>query len=364
MLLSPPRSAAVPSFLSYLQIACLAFLIFTPLVWANAQGGVDSTGTGGRNKIQGRIYFPSGRRSDALTVRVTLESTSSERLSLIADLNGGFVFTSIAAGSYNLTVDAGSEYEIFRESISVEGQVRSRTNGDAPIIGADIARPYNVVINLQPKRGSHVDSRPAVLNSALANVPKPALQLYDEAIEAIRAGDNKKAVELLKAAVSYYPEFTIALNELGVQYLHLKQPEKAVETFRSGLKIRPDNFNLLLNYGIALLEKKESDEAETQLRAAIQKNDASWAAHMYLGVTLINLRRYADAEKELLRSLVIGGDDLSLPHYYLGGIYWHNGAHSRAAEELEKYLRLSPKAPDAERIRMTIRDLRGKSSSS
>jgi tetratricopeptide (TPR) repeat protein len=96
------------------------------------------------------------------------------------------------------------------------------------------------------------------------------------------------------------------------------------------------------------------------LRQAIQKNDAGWAAHMYLGVTLINLRRYDEAEKELLRALNLGGDNLSLPHYYLGGIYWGRRDYKRAANELEKYLQLSPKAPDAERTRAAIKELRSK----
>ena len=43
------------------------------------------------------------------------------------------------------------------------------------------------------------------------------------------------------------------------------------------------------------------------------------------GVTLISLRNYIEAEKELLRTLALGGEDLSLPHYYLGGLYWGNG---------------------------------------
>jgi regulator of sirC expression with transglutaminase-like and TPR domain len=81
---------------------------------------------------------------------------------------------------------------------------------------------------------------------------------------------------------------------------------------------------------------------------------------MYLGITLISLHQYDEAGKELQRALKLGGDSLPLPHYYLGGIYWHNGEHKRAADELEKYLQLVPKAPDAERLRATINYLRSK----
>jgi tetratricopeptide (TPR) repeat protein len=362
MFFSSDRTGALGPRL--LRLACVALLLFTPVMMALAQSGIDTTGTGGRHKIQGRIYFPSGRRSDAASIRVVLESTSSERLSVIADLNGGFAFNSIAPGSYTLTVDAGADYETARESIYVEGSgVRSRTLINSGAARADVARTFSVLINLRLKQNSPAAMRPATINAALSSAPKPAVELYDKAIESVRAGDSKKAAELLRDAIKYYPEFTIALNELGVQYLRLGEPDKAVEAFRSALKIRPDDFIPRLNYGIALLEKKDAVEAEAQFRQAIQKNDSSWAAHMYLGVTLINLRRYDEAETAFLRALSVGGDKLSLPHYYLGGIYWRRREYKRAADELEKYLQLSPKAPEAERIRLTIKDLRSKSSS-
>jgi Tfp pilus assembly protein PilF len=361
MFLSPGLTVARRRRLRFLHLSCAALLIFVPVILARAQGGVDTMGTGGRHKIQGRIYFPSGRRSDAAAVKVTLDSTSSERLFVIADLNGSFTFNSLAPGSYSLAVDAGEDYEIARESVTIDDVgIRSRNASGPDIARSNIPRTFNVMVSLQLKRGMNGGSRPGVVNAALAAVPKPAVQLYEKALDAVRAGDSKKAIEQLQAAISYYPEFTIALNELGLQYLKLGQPEKAQEAFRSVLKIKPDDFTARLNYGIALHDKKDFAEAEAQLRHAIQRNDYSWAAHMYLGVTLINLRRYEEAEKELVRALNVGGDGLSLLHYYLGGIYWKKGDNKRAADELEKYLKLSPKAPDAERVRATVKELRNK----
>lgn len=363
MFLSPDRAGSPSRCLRFLPIVCAALLLLFPLKLASAQGGIDLTGTGGKHRIQGRIYFPSGRRSDANAVKVSLESSSSEKLSVVADLNGNFTFNSIAPGSYSVTVDAGSDYEIARDSVYVESSgIKSRTLSSGDAARADVPRVFNVIINLQLKRGSAANSRPAVLDAALASVPKPAVELYDKAREAIRAGDTKRAIEQLQAAISYYPEFTIALNELGVQYLKLDQPDKAAEVLRRALRVRPDEFTLLLNYGIALLEKNEAAEAEAQLRQAVKKNDGAWSAHMYLGVTLIRLRNYIEAEKELLRTLAVGGDNLSLPHYYLGGLYWGKRDYRRAADELEKYLKLAPKAPDAERTRASIKELRSKQS--
>lgn len=363
-------AAAHPFHFRSLQTLSIILLLLIPVLPLYGQGGVDSTGTGGQHKIQGRIYYPSGRRSDATSVKVTLESSSSEKLFVLADLNGAFSFRSLAPGSYYLTVEAGADYEPARESVLIEGfGIRSRSIPSSELARANVPRTFNVIFNLRLKRGkggssgSNDASRPGVYNAGLANLPKPAVDLYEKALESARSGDSKKAIEQLKEAISYYPEFSQALNELGVQYLKLGQADKAVEALRSALRIKPDEFTPRLNYAIALLEKRETAEAEAQLRQALKKNDASWAAHMYLGITLISLRQYEEAEKELQRALSLGGDNLSLPHYYLGGIYWRMGNHKRAADELEKYLQLAPKAAEAERIRATIKDLRSKSSS-
>lgn len=363
MFLSPGRAIAHSRRSHFPHITFAVLLVFIPLLLAHAQGGIDRNGTGGIHRIQGRIYFPSGRRSDASAVKVTLDSTSSERITLIADSNGTFAFHALAPGSYNVTVEAGEDYEIARESVTIEGiGIRSRSLSAADLARTNVPRLFTVQVNLRLKRGSSSSSgsRPGVLNASLAAVPKPAVELYEKALDSVRAGDRKKAVEQLRAAISYYPEFTLALNELGVQYLKLGQPDNAAEAFRTVLKTKPDDFMARLNYGIALREKKQSAEAEAQLREAVKKNDSSWAAHMYLGVTLIDLRRFEEAEKELLRALTLGGDQLSLPHYYLGGIYWQRREYKRAADELEKYLKLSPKAPDAERTRAAIKELRSK----
>jgi tetratricopeptide (TPR) repeat protein len=344
-----------------LQILSVSLLLLIPLLPTYAQGGRETTGTGGQHKIQGRIYFPSGRRSDATSVKVTLESSSSEKLFVLSDLNGSFSFQSLAPGSYYLTVEAGKDYEPARESVVIEGfAIRSRTIPSSELARANVPRTFNVIVNLRLKRGANTNAKPGVYNASLANLPKPAVEAYERALESVRAGDSKKAVQQLREAISYYPEFALALNELGIQYLRLGQADKAVEALRAALRIKPDEFTPRLNYGIALLEKKETKEAEAQLRQALKLNDTSWAAHMYLGITLISLKNFDEAEKELQRTLVIAGDNLSLPHYYLGGIYWRRGDHKRAADELEKYLQLAPKAAEAERIRATIKELRDK----
>ena len=69
---------------------CFGLLLFFPsLVAGQSGGGLDQTGTGGQDTIQGRIYFPSGRRSD-VQIMVKLQNHSSGELSVMSDSNGWY----------------------------------------------------------------------------------------------------------------------------------------------------------------------------------------------------------------------------------------------------------------------------------
>ncbi len=56
----------------------------------------------------------------------------------------------------------------------------------------------------------------------------------------------------------------------------------------------------------------------------------------------------------------IGRQTVGLAHYYLGGLYWRRGELKLAADELERYLQATPNAQDAEKIKLTIKELRSK----
>jgi tetratricopeptide (TPR) repeat protein len=323
-------------------------LILTPSIFANAQSGgkYDATGTGGLHTIQGHVYLPAEPPGGAI-IKVKIESTNSSGLSVIADVNGGFTFRNLEPGPYYLTVDAGEDFEIFKETINID---RETSRYGQRIV------TIPVYLRLKPNNRSSA----ATIDASLADVPKAALERYNKARELARAGNGQAAIEELKAAISLYPEFAIALNELGVQYLKLGRLDQALEAVRSAVKYAPEAFSPRLNYGIALLNKKEFTKAEEELRRALKKNEASPTAHMYLGMTLISLRNHDEAEKELQRAVTLGGSEMSLAHYYLGGIYWGRREYKRAADELETYLKLAPQAPDAERVRKTIKELRSK----
>jgi tetratricopeptide (TPR) repeat protein len=337
------------------RLALLASLALAFMTSASGQG-VGSTRdlsamSGGNNTIRGRVYTPEGKPAEGHLV-VRLESTDMISKQTTTDNDGGFVFSGLTAGNYTLTVEGGKEYENAVEYPQIYRETSSAG-----------ARNLELAVQLRFKPEN---------NPALAGVPKDALGLYTKGMESARKGDSKKAIEQLSGAVALYRNFPLALSELGVQYLRAGQVDKAAEVLKESVKLAPTDFISHLNYGIALLNKKDFAAAETELREALKINNNLPTAHMYLGVALLTLSRdektkqydmarYAEAQKELEAAATSGRPEVAMAHKYLGGIYAGNKEYKRAADELEIYLKLTPKAPDAERLKGLIKEFRSKS---
>jgi Tfp pilus assembly protein PilF len=320
--------------------AVAAFILFALQAEVPAQGigahrGETSGGTGGTRAIQGHIISPTGRLPES-RIRVTVSSSNGGMQTTTVGEDGVFLVNNLEPGPYDVTIDAGKDYEVMHESVFIGGAVQTAN--------------LPVYLRLKPES-----------NPALAGVPKAAVDLYLKAQEAARKGDNDKAASLLALAVEQHPQFGLAHNELGLLNMRAGRLDKAIEEYKVASKALPDDPSVQLNYGTALAEKRDFAEAEKQLRRALKKFDKAPAGHYYLGVTLIGLKNIDGAEQEFQQAAKLGGDQMAPAHRYLGGIYWAKKDYKRAAQELETYLKLSPKAPDAEQTRETIKKLRGMS---
>lgn len=294
----------------------------------------DTAGTGGNSSIQGHIISPTGKLPET-RVRITLDSNNSSQRIAFADDDGSFNFNGLEGGPYSLTIDAGKEFELARESVFIEA-------------GKPIS---NVPVYLRMKPEA---------NPAFAGVPKPAIDLYQKALETEHKKDNDKAMTLLGQAVAQHPQFALAHNEMGLLYMRAGKVDKALEEYKAASDALPNDAMIQLNYGSALTQKKDYAAAEKQLRLALAKLDKAATGHLYLGIALIGLKNHTEAETELRKAIELGGEQMGMAHKFLGGLYWGRD-NKRAADELEMYVKLSPKAPDVEQIKATIKQLRSKS---
>ena len=332
-------------------VVICTLIILTFSDQALGQGGVGSTrglpdSAGGIHSIQGRVYMPSGRRA-GLGIVVRLDGNVNGTRQATTDDDGNFTFNGLPAAEYQLTIAAGSDYDGIKQSVVIYGNT-----GNAGIGRSGQTLQYD--IHLLPKGAGFDEAK------AFAGVPQQAVDDYKAAAKAAQSGNHKKAVEQLNAALAVHPNFALALSDLGVQYLKLGDMTKLADTMETLLKLTPNDPHAHLNMGIALYNQKKFPDADSHLRKAVELNPTDAPAHYYLGMTLVSTRQYPEAEKELELAIKNGGQNIALAHKFLGGLYMSSKKNEEAAAELEKYLKLEPKAPDAERIKATVEELRKK----
>ena len=331
----------------------IAFACLCLIGTASAQRAMESStaadlGTGGRFVIQGTVIFPSGQRVDR-PLKIRLATPTRGELITMTDTNGRFLFPRLTPGSYAIIIDADENYEAVNEQTNIIQVMR--TMGSTEEI---------IPVQIRLKRKASDAIRPEVVHADLANVPKPAVDLYNTALKLAQDGKNKAAIDKLNEAVKAHPDFMLAFNELGVQYQKVGELDKANEALQSALKISPSSFAPLVNHGIVLVRLKKYAEAEAGLRVALRENDKSAVAHFYLGRALAYLGQFDEAEKELNAAITLGGEQMKEAHRYLGAIYHARGDTERAITQLETYLRIAPKADDAGAVRDLIKQLKNK----
>ena len=321
---------------------CLATTGFITLA-INAQGIGDRNRPAGRGtyKIVGKVYLPDSRPAQDVSVSASGAETSG--VSSRTDIDGAFVLSGLSSGNYTVVVRE-SGYQTETEILTIaEGMISGQS--------------FQLVFYLRQPGQPKQDVRPT--NPKLSGVPKPATVKYEKALEYLAKGDAKSAMPLLDEAIAAYPNFAAAHYEKGAALLKLNELDKAVEAFVKAITIKPDYLEAKYGYGMAVFQKKNYEVAEAVFRDVLkQKNDMT-EAHLNLGISLFYLKNGTEAETELKTAIAgKGGENLALGHLYLGQIYIMKKQNADAVAELQKYIDLAPKAPNIEKIKATIADLK------
>ena len=325
--------------------ACLALTLSFSINLKAQIGGTgidDDRASGfrqGNNTIVGQIVLPRGERPNRrFTVR--LSSVRIGEFSTMTDDSGTFTFRRLIAGSYFITVEAGRDYLPAQQTVDLYDNT---------------GRTTTVQIDLRARLSA--TPKPAVVNAALSDVPKPAVDLYQKGLAAADAGDTKAAIEHFKAALEIYPRFVFALNEISALYVNLNDLPNAEQTLKRALEIEPNNAILRMNYGYVLMLRERFEDADRELQKAVSLRDDLASAHLYRGRVLIRLKKLDEAEAELNRAITLGGNAGVMAHRYLGALYSERGETEKAIAALEKYLKLAPNAKDADQVRTVIKQL-------
>ncbi len=308
-------------------------------------GGISTKaqGVGDRNRpsglstyhIKGKVFLPDGKSAAGVTV--TVNGTEASNITARTDQEGYYDVSGLGSGNYSLTVNEPG-YKPATESLSIVGDIRGQA--------------FTVVFHLVPAG----DVKPA--NPALSGVPKDAVAKFQKGMEKI-SSDPKSAVVFFDEAIAVYPNFAAAYFEKGAALLKTSDADKALESFVKAIQIKPDYVEAKYSYGYAEYLKKNYEVAAAVFDDVLKQRNDMPEAHMYLGISLYYLKNVETAEAQLkMATASESGERIALAHRFLGGIYMQKKQSREAAIELQKYVDMVPKAPDADKLRATIADLK------
>jgi Tfp pilus assembly protein PilF len=314
-----------------------------------SQGIGDRNRPAGRGtyKIVGKVHLPDGKPAQG--VDVTAGGAEMNGASAKTDMDGSFVLSGLSSGNYTVTVREKG-YQTENELLTIpEGAISGST--------------FQLVFHMRLPGQAKQSAKPAKpVNPLLAGVPTAAVEKYEKAVVYISKEDAKSALPLLDEAIKLHPNFAAGYYEKGSAFLKLNEVDKALEAFVKAIELKPDYPEAKYGYGLAQFQKKNYEVAEAVFRDILKANNEFAEAHLNLGISLFHLKNPDAAESELKAAIAAkGGEKLALAHLYLGQIYIQKKRNPDAIAELEKYIGLAPKAPNAERIKSVIADLKKQS---
>jgi TolA-binding protein len=326
------------------KLQLMFIFICLSVIGAAAQGIGDRNRAGdseGKFTIQGRVHMPDGR--PAQNVKVLIENADQPSQSLYTNMDGTFQTGNVRAGNFTFTVTMPG-LPVEREFLTID---RASPSGQT----------YNVTLFLRnegQKKGDFYSNNPL-----FKDVPKAALDKFKKGVEKMEKNDVKAAVILFDEAVAAYPDFAVAYHQKGSAHLRQNELDKALEAFVKAVSLKPDYVEAKYSVGYTQYLKKNYEVAAAVFDDVLKQQADMPEASMYLGISLFNLKNVDAAEAGLKKAVAAkGGDKLALAHLYLGQIYAQKKKNAEAVQELEKYLELLPKAPNADRIRTAIADLK------
>jgi tetratricopeptide (TPR) repeat protein len=333
---------------------CGKFFQSIVLLFLIAAGAALTARAQNNNSINGRVYDAQTRQmvgelfvelQDSLGISITRGRTDS---------TGRFFFGGLRGGTYNIKVlTFGTNYEETTQMVNLVSMPIGRGRWSSDIAYVDI------MLKLDPRR-ANTGSGGAATVVFVQEIPDEARKSYKKGVDQL-ADKKDEGLESLKKAVEIFPTYFDALDRLGAEYVLRKQYDEAAKYLIRAIDVNRRSFSSYYALGIASYNLKNLPAAIEALNAAIAINPQSVNAHIFLGMILRIDGNFEKAEKELLQAKKLAeSSPVAEIHWQLALLYEKMGRNKKAADELERYLKLSPKAPNADQIKRLIADLRAR----
>jgi Tfp pilus assembly protein PilF len=294
------------------------------------------------NILIGKVRAESGRPLS--NVLVELQTGNGVLFAQTVTTNeGDYAFSGLAGASFILVVNEPN-HQPFSERVEL---TRTATTRPGARVRVDLV--------LKPKDKEMTPRAGTVFQQ---EVPEAALKAYRRGLRMLAERKSDEGTAALREAIKILPKYFDAHFALALEFVRLHRTTEATEELEQARAINPKDGRLYHTFGLVLYEQKKYALAATVFEAAVKLDPANAEARLMRGAALIETGRLKEAEDEIARADQISSHKLPIVHLHLARVYERRGNRSRAADELEAYLRQKPEADNAPAIREAIKKLR------
>ncbi len=315
----------------------------------------------GAHSLQGKVITPNGS-APVQPVKVTLTFSGRRIYETFTDLGGNFSFTGLRNGTYQLTAEGDG---VTFETTSVSAEITA-FGGSTQL--------FTENIQLRPKQ-ANAAAPPGVVSAFRQDVPKAARETFERAKKLADQGKAELALSLMREAIKLFSEYFEAHLELGNELLQTGRLDEAIAELDQARKINPNDDRTYQSFGLVLMQQQKYATAVGVFAEASRLNPSNPMNPLMRAIALIHQastieptqsatarsdREFllARAEVALTQASDLSGKKLTADHLTLAMFYEMKGERTRAADELEQYLRKKPNVKNADSINAAIKKLR------
>jgi len=283
-------------------------------------------------EVSGTVYLDNGG-VPAVQIVVTIRSLSvGTSRSILSAVDGTFRMRGLHEGNY---------------------QVIAEANGyDSASTTVQVGRFFSdVSLRLKPSHSSNSFAGGSSISVYQLKIPAKARQEYERGIASLVKQDPAGSVIHLNKAIEIFPGYYEAYYHLGVAEARLHHDDEAMDDFQKAIDISGGRYAVAqFAYGFLLSNQGRPEEGEQLIRAGLETDPNSAEGHFFLAMSLCTMNRLDEAEKSA-REALLRKPDLASTYLVLSDIHAKRREYSAQLQDLDSFLKLSPSAPQAQKIR-------------
>lgn len=188
-------------------------------------------------------------------------------------------------------------------------------------------------------------------------IPRQAKKFFDSGVDKFKDG-NKAGTEDLENAIKIFPTYFDALNLLGREYIAQGKYKEGYPFLLRAIDVNRRCPECFYSLGVAFYKLDQIEAGVVAARAAAEIMPNSGESQLLLGILLSISGDYTESEKALLSAKKVFKDPNAEVHWQLALLYNKTKRNLEAADELELYLKVNPKANNKEQVKKLIKNFR------